>query len=160
MPGRSRATRFVPLPSGVRVVVVNSGVHHALASGEYNRRRAECESAVAILQREMREVRALRDVSEAELARYRAALGEHLHRRVRHVVTENARALAFADALERGAVGELGDLMSRSHASLRDDYGVSTPELDLPAWLRTWLQPLKLPGNVQLQVDVDPVSFL
>jgi galactokinase len=75
-------------------------------------------------------VRALRDVSLADLEANRARLEERVYRRCRHVVTENARVLAAADALAAADLAELGRLMLESHTSLRDDYEVSTPELD------------------------------
>jgi galactokinase len=96
-------------------------VTHAHATGEYNRRRAECEAACAALG-----VRALRDVSAARLPE----LADPLVRRVRHVVMENARVLVAVAALRTGDVAPLGPLLSASHASLRDDYEVSVPELD------------------------------
>src|SRR5262249_9106178 len=121
---RSFAWERVPLPATVELVVVDSGVTHAHAGGEYNRRRAECEAACAALG-----VRALRDIVAADSARV-AALPEPLGRRVRHVSDENARVLAAVGALRAGDVEGLGHLLSASHASLRDDYEVSVPELD------------------------------
>jgi galactokinase len=115
---RSLDVRPVALPGGVEVVVRDSGVEHANASSGYAERRRECEEAAARLG-----VRSLRDV----------ALGDPRlpgEPRARHVVEENARVLAFAAALERGDVGEAGRLMSASHASQRDLFAVSVPEVD------------------------------
>jgi galactokinase len=122
---RSLAYRRVPLPATIELVVLDSGVAHRHAAGEYNRRRAECEEAAARLG-----VGLLRDVTPADLARL-DALPDPLARRVRHVVTENQRVLAAVDALAAADAGRLGALVRASHASLRDDYEVSTPELDL-----------------------------
>ncbi len=102
--------------------MIDSGVAHRHAAGEYNRRRAECEEAAALLG-----VPLLRDATPADVAR----LDGHLARRARHVVTENARVLDAVAALEAGDGARLGALLVASHRSLRDDYEVSTPELDL-----------------------------
>jgi galactokinase len=106
----------IPLPPAVGVVVVHSGRERTLADSDYARRRAEVEAVATRLG-----VAALRDATRQQV---------RSDPRARHVVTENERVLAFADALRRGAISELGPLMLASHASLRDDYGVSTPELD------------------------------
>ncbi len=128
---RTLEARAVPLPEGVALVVCDSLVQHALATGEYNRRRAECEQGVAVLARHRSDVRALRDATADEVDRHRDELGDVLHRRCRHVVAENARVASAVAALERADVATLGSLLVASHASLRDDYEVSCPELDL-----------------------------
>jgi len=122
---RSLAYRRVPLPAAIELVVVDSGVAHRHAAGEYNRWRAECEEAAARLG-----ISALRDLTPADLARL-DVLPERLARRVRHVVTENERVVAAVEALEGADAARLGALLQASHVSLRDDYEVSTPELDL-----------------------------
>ncbi|HYX90778.1 MAG TPA: galactokinase [Myxococcaceae bacterium] len=128
---RSLEARTVPLRLPRHAVVIfDTGVKHALAAGEYNARRGECERGVALLREILPEIRALRDVTEIELERYGDRLPERVLRRCRHVVGENARTLAAVVALERGALEELGRLMAASHASLRDDYEVSCAELD------------------------------
>lgn len=116
---RSMERRVVDLPNGTAVLVIDSGVSRSLASSGYNRRRAECEEAVRRLG-----VRSLRDVTDVERLQ---ELPDMLKRRARHVVTENARVLA---AVECRSPARFGELMNASHASLRDDYDVSTPELD------------------------------
>ncbi|RIH78230.1 Galactokinase [Calidithermus terrae] len=121
---RSLESDLVPLPEGYRVVVLDSGVPRRLAESGYNTRRAECEEAARLLG-----VKALRDVGLQDLPRVEA-LPEPLNRRARHVVTENARVLEGIEALRRGDVQRFGELMYASHASLRDDYEVSIPELD------------------------------
>jgi galactokinase len=122
---RSLAAERVPLPTDADLVVLDSGVAHRLAGGDYNTRRAECERACALLG-----VAQLRDLSEADLPRL-DRLPEPLNRRARHVVTENARVLAAVQALRRGDLAALGALFYASHASQRDDYAVSVPEVDL-----------------------------
>jgi galactokinase len=116
--------RSIPLPPEAELVVIDSGVAHHHGSGGYNTRRAECERAAALLG-----VRALRELTAVDAARI-AALPEPLARRVRHVVGENERVLAAVGALEAGDLVGLGALLDRSHASLRDDYEVSTPEIE------------------------------
>jgi galactokinase len=86
---------------------------------------------VELLSSKLGGVRALRDVSQSQLERHAADLPETIYRRARHVVSENARTLRMAQALEEGDLAECGRLMSDSHRSLRDDYEVSCPELDL-----------------------------
>ena len=114
---RSLEVRPIALPRALGVVVVHSGVPRTLAETGYAQRRAACEAAATRLG-----VRTLRDASLEQV-------GDDPN--ARHVVTENARVLAFADALRAGDVNALGPLLLESHASLRDDFGVSTPELDL-----------------------------
>jgi galactokinase len=115
----------VPLPTGADLVVVNSGVAHDHAAGDYNTRRAECERACSLLG-----VQLLRDLSAADLARVEA-LPEPLRRRARHVITENDRVRHAVAAMRAGDLGRLGELFYQSHASMRDDYEVSVPEIDL-----------------------------
>ena len=116
---RSLERRFVALPPASNVLVLDSGIARSLANSGYNQRRAECEQAARLLG-----VASLRDVaSVAQLA----ALPDPLLRRARHVVTENARVLQAVDCTTAAAFGAL---MNASHASLRDDYEVSTAGLD------------------------------
>jgi galactokinase len=128
---RSLEYQLLPLADDLRLVVCNSMVRHELASGEYNLRRADCEEGVRLLQGFLPEVRALRDVKIADLEGCKHLLPATVYRRCRHVVTENQRVLAAAEALRLGHTGEFGALMYQSHASLRDDYEVSCKELDL-----------------------------
>ena len=106
-------------------------VRHELASGEYNRHRVDCETGITLLQRYMPGIRALRDVEIADLERYGHALPNQIFRRCRHVITENRRVLAAAEALKSQDADRFGQLMYCSHASLRDDYEVSCKELDI-----------------------------
>jgi galactokinase len=124
---RDHATRDVPLDSdGLAVLVINSNVQHELSGGEYAQRRSQCEAAAKMLG-----VASMRDADTAVLEAARGRLDGVLYRRARHVVTENARTLTFADALDKHDWETAGDAMFASHESLRDDYEVSTPELDL-----------------------------
>jgi galactokinase len=113
------------------VVICDTGVKHELASSEYNRRRAECQRGVEVLRQMLPEVRALRDVSVAQFDEFGKKLAEPVRRRCRHVVTENARTLAAVQALSKNDLIEFGHLMVASHRSLKEDYEVSCPELDL-----------------------------
>jgi galactokinase len=116
---RTLERRLVPLPRGSAVLVLDSGIARTLAGSGYNQRRAECEEAAQLLG-----VASLRDVDDPATAE---SLPEPLRRRVRHVVTENARVLRAVHCTDAAAFGVL---MNASHASLRDDYAVSVPELD------------------------------
>lgn len=127
---RTLQATWLPLPDDITVVVCNTMTKHVLASDGYNQRRADCEAGVRALAVRLPRIRALRDVSFAELEANRDVLDDRVYRRCRHVVTENARTLSAADALRDGDLARFGVLMSASHASLRDDYEVSTPELD------------------------------
>ncbi len=117
---RSLDVRPVALPPGCELLVVNTGVRHQHASGEYNLRRQQCERAAALLGRP------LRDASMNDAA----ALPEPQRRRARHVISENLRVSQFVQACAAGDLDSAGRLMYASHASLRDDYQVSCAELD------------------------------
>ena len=112
------------------MVVCNTNVKHDLALSAYNDRRAECELGVEHLRQKSPQVRALRDVTLDGFLKYESELPEPVRRRCRHVITENARALKAAQALQTGDLETLGSLMKASHESLRDDYEVSSAELD------------------------------
>ena len=119
---RSLEIRDVPVPDALRVLVVDSGQKRELASGEYNRRRDECEEAARLLG-----VGSLRDVDDASLVE---GLPEPFRSRARHVVTENQRTLATVDALAADDRTALRRLFADSHRSLATDFAVSTPDLD------------------------------
>jgi galactokinase len=119
-------TRHVPLPATLALVVIDSGVHHSHAGGEYRTRKAECEAAALALG-----VPTLRAAERLEnLAARLAALPAPLDRRARHVVAENARVRRAADLLAAGDLAALGRVLNDGHASLRDDYEVSVPAVD------------------------------
>jgi galactokinase len=127
---RTLDAELVPLPEGVAIVVADTGVRRKLASSEYNTRYTQCQQAVQILSQHLPSIRALRDVSLADLERLQAHLPELVYRRARHVVSDNVRVLQAAEALKEGDVAAVGALMKDCHVSLRDDYEVSSPELD------------------------------
>ena len=125
---RSLVAEQVPFEldaAGLTLLVIDTGVSHALADGAYAERRRACEAAARLL-----EVPALRDATEADVAAAADLLGEVRYRRARHVVTENARVLEVVDRLRAGRLEAIGPLLTASHVSLRDDYEVSAPELD------------------------------
>jgi len=128
---RSLEFQYLPINSDVRLVICNTMVKHELAASEYNQRRAECEAGVQHLAQRIRGVRALRDVTERDLELHGTRLPEPVYRRCRHVISENTRVIKAAAALEQGNLDDFGKLMNESHLSLRDDYEVSCPELDL-----------------------------
>ena len=121
---RSLRQEAFPLPPGVEVGVLHSGVSHRNAGGIYAARRQQALEAAHALG-----VPALRDVGEGDLERIQR-LPAPLDRRARHVVTENARVLAFVEALRARDSAPLGRLLEASHRSLRDDYEVSHPDVD------------------------------
>lgn len=127
---RDLSYRHVPLREGVKIVVCNSGVKRALAQSEYQVRARQCREAVEGLARAGFPVQSLRDASAADVEAAREFLPGALLRRARHVVTENTRVLEAVKALESDDLERFGRLMNESHASLRDDYEVSSPELD------------------------------
>jgi galactokinase len=111
------------LPQCAELVVIDSGITHRHAGGEYKTRRAQCDEAARALG-----VTALRDVASGDDRI--ASLPEPLNRRARHVVTENQRVLSVRDALRRGDECAMGTLMNESHVSMRDDFEVSTVQID------------------------------
>jgi galactokinase len=122
---RSLEYERLPLSPGAGLIVIHSGVSHRLSGGDYNTRRRECERAADRLG-----VKQLRDLTAADLPRI-MELPDPLGRRTRHVVTENDRVLAAVAALRAGNCQSLGELFCASHQSMRDDYEVSIPEIDL-----------------------------
>ena len=128
---RSLEFKLLPLPDNVRLIICNTMVKHELASSAYNERRAQCETGVRHLAQFYPNVRALRDVTIEQLEQHRSELPEVIYRRCRHVITENARVLEAGEALEQHDLMRFGTLMGDSHVSLRDDYEVSSEELDL-----------------------------
>jgi galactokinase len=122
---RDLSTDAIPLPPSIELAVIDSGTRHEHATGGYNRRRNECEEACRHLG-----ITSLRDLDDRPLDTVLERLPIPLDRRVRHVVTENARVLQAVTALRARDDAKLGELLAASHRSLRDDYEVSTPELD------------------------------
>jgi galactokinase len=128
---RSLEFRALPIPEGLRLVICNSMIRRELSSSAYNTRREECEQGVRILAGLIPGVRALRDVTFAQLEEFRSKLPEIVYKRCRHVVTEDDRVLTAAMAFENNELDRLSRAMAESHRSLRDDFQVSCPELDL-----------------------------
>jgi galactokinase len=128
---RDLSKQFVALdPNELRVVIVNSMVKHELSSGEYATRRKQCEEGVAYFRKQNPAIRALRDVTMSMVEDAKGHLSDVVWRRCRHVVSENARTQEAARMLGRKEYEKVGELMAASHESLRDDYEVSSPELD------------------------------
>lgn len=128
---RSRRHEHVPLNLGEHVVaIVDSGVRHELAAGQYARRQAECRAAVEYFQRVDPSIRSLRDVSVEAVRRHASQMPPPTAARALHVATENARVQVAAAALRSGELDRFGELLAASHRSLRDDYEVSCRELD------------------------------
>ena len=129
---RSLGTRPVPIPDGVAVVVLDTATRRGLVDSAYNERRRQCEAAAHFFG-----VAVLRDVDARTFAARSPELDETTRRRARHVVSENARTLAAADALSEGDLVRVGKLMNESHESLRSDFEVSRRELDVVVRLAT-----------------------
>jgi galactokinase len=129
----------LPIPQQTSLVIANTMVKHSIAGGEYNLRRRECEQAVARLRENVPGISSLRDVSLAALENFSSSLPPTIRKRALHVVTENHRVLAAADALRNADVSRFGELMYESHQSLRDLYQVSSPELDVMVELASHL---------------------
>ena len=122
---RTLDVRPVEVAGGLKVLIVHSGIERGLVGSEYNRRRAECTRAARHYG-----VTALRDVDAAMLVSKRDGLDDVAFRRARHIVSENARVLDTASALAAGDTASLRRLMAGSHASMRDDFEITTPGID------------------------------
>jgi galactokinase len=120
----------VPIPAGTVIVIADSKVRRSLTNSAYNERRAACEEAVRLLQPELPHMRALCDITPDELALHTGLLPEIIHKRARHVVEECARVEEAVHLLKAGDAVAFGKIMFAGHASLRDLYEVSVPELD------------------------------
>ncbi|KKW51844.1 galactokinase [Pantoea ananatis] len=122
---RSLGTKPVSLPEDVAVVIINSNFRRSLVGSEYNTRRQQCETGARFFNK-----KALRDVGLAEFEAAVAQLDPDVAKRVRHVITENARTLEAAEVLSRGDLTRMGELMAESHASMRDDFEITVPPVD------------------------------
>ena len=122
---RSLDTRLVSIPPSAAVVIINSNVKRGLVDSEYNTRREQCEAAAKHFG-----VSALRDITLAQLDAAKGDLDDLTFRRARHVVTENDRTEAAAEVLAVGDLVAMGELMARSHASMRDDFEITVPAID------------------------------
>lgn len=125
---RDLSTTNIPFDvasNGLELLIVDTQAHHSLTDGGYAQRRASCDSAVAKLK-----IGSMRDLSMEQLEIGRALLTQEEFIRSRHAVTEMKRVLDCVDALKAADFNRVGELINQSHASLRDDYNVSCPELD------------------------------
>lgn len=121
----------IPLPADIKLVICNTMVKRELAASAYNTRRAECEEGVRIVAARYPGIRALRDATLQQLQSCQGVLSPVVYKRSHHVISEDDRVMQAAEALEQKRIDELGRLMAESHRSLREDYEVSSPELDL-----------------------------
>ena len=128
---RSLEYELEPLPDEVRVVICNSMVKHAVATGEYGDRSAEVEAGQAVLRRGRPGVELLRDATLDDLDACRELMSAASFKRCRHIITENARVLEAREALLQGDMARFGALMVEAHASFRDDFAASCEEVDL-----------------------------
>lgn len=126
---RSQETHHIALPQELVIAVCDTGVRRSLSDSSYAERRRECDAAVAGLRSHRSSITSLRDVTVDDLDLIEE-LPDPLRRRARHVVTENARVVQASQALESGETERLRDVFAASHQSLRNDYEVSSPELD------------------------------
>ncbi|WP_104108747.1 galactokinase [Arthrobacter sp. N199823] len=126
---RTQESELVPLDlaaAGLLILVVDTKVSHAHATGGYSARRASCELGAEVLG-----VAALRDVAASDLPEAAGLLDDETFRRVRHIVTENQRVLDTISVLADAGPAAIGELLTESHVSMRDDFEISCPELDL-----------------------------
>jgi galactokinase len=137
---RSLGSRHVAIAPNLRLLIANSGVRHQHAGGEYNLRREACEEGVRLLSRYLGPIKALRDVTPEQLEAKRRKLPDLIHRRCRHIVTENARVLEAERALNTGDFAACGRAMNASHVSMRDDFEITCREVDTLAGLAQHVQ--------------------
>ncbi|CRL44729.1 Galactokinase [Sodalis glossinidius str. 'morsitans'] len=116
----------MPMPDNIAVVIVNSNVKRGLVDSEYNARRQQCETGARFFA-----VEKLRDVALDQFEAVAHELDSTVAKRMRHVLSENARTLATANALAAGDLALMGCLMAESHASMRDDFEITVPAIDI-----------------------------
>jgi galactokinase len=127
---RSLTVQQIPFPEELEILICHSGVQRSLLASPYNTRREECTAAVRILRSDRPALTALRDISMEELPSVMRSLPPPLHRRVRHVVTENCRVMETVTAIRNRALPRFGKMLYDSHMSLRDQYDAGCPEVD------------------------------
>lgn len=123
--------RTLPLPKDIAIVIADTTKRRTLTSGEYNRRRADCEEAVRLLKKFVPDIKSLRDVNLETFNQFASHLPEQVHKRARHVVEEIERTQLAIPLLENGDIQQFGRLLNECHASLRNLYEVSISELDV-----------------------------
>src|SRR6185369_1076671 len=127
---RDLSFRLAPIPASVALVIANTMVKHSVAGGEYTSRRAEVEEAAAVIARHRPEVRFLRDATVDDLEKWGSEMSPNALKRARHVITENLRTVAAAEALIHHDLAELGRLMAEAHVSYSRDFEASCVEAD------------------------------
>ena len=127
---RDLSFKLAPIPENVALVIANTMVRHAITGGEYTSRRAEVEAACAVIASHRPGVKFLRDATVGDLEKWGAEMTPNSLKRARHVITENARTVAAADALIKGDLNELGRLMAEAHRSYSKDFEASCEEAD------------------------------
>ena len=129
---RSLEVEYFPLELGkYKILLLDTGVKHSLASTEYNKRRLQCEEGVAVIRKFHPEVNSLRDISTEMLEKHAAQLSPEIYKRCYFVVSENKRVENTCMALKSGSLDKVGEYMYASHQGLQYDYEVSCAELDL-----------------------------
>jgi galactokinase len=137
---RSLQYRLAPIPKHLSIVICNTMVKHSHAGGEYVTRRVEVEEGTAVLRGHRPEIRLLRDATVEDLEKWGHEMRPDVLKRCRHIITENIRTVAAADALEANDLALLGRLMAEAHISYRDDFEASCKEADVMVEL-AWKQP-------------------
>jgi len=127
---RDLSYKVAPIPTHVALVIANTMVKHSVAGGEYTSRRAEAEAACAVIARHRPEVRFLRDATTKDLTQWGSEMSPNALKRARHIITENLRTVAAAEALMKNDFAELGRLMAEAHASYSKDFEASCVEAD------------------------------
>jgi len=140
---RDLSFRLAPIPENVALVIANTMVSHSVAGGEYTSRRAEVEEAASVIARHRPEVRFLRDANVDDLKKWGSEMSPNALKRARHVITENTRTVAAAEALIHRDLKELGRLMAEAHESYSKDFEASCSEADTMVMLAN-----KLPGLI------------
>jgi galactokinase len=127
---RDLSFTLAPIPANVALVIANTMVKHSVAGGEYATRRTEVEEATAVIARHRPEVRFLRDATVDDLAHWGSEMSTNALKRARHVITENTRTVAAAEALIKHDLSKLGRLMAEAHVSYSKDFEASCVEAD------------------------------
>jgi len=144
---RDLSYRLAPIPADVELVIANTMVKHSIAGGDYTTRRAEVEEACAILASHRPEIKFLRDATVEDLEKWGHEIPPNSYKRAKHVITENNRTVAAADALMKGDMATLGRLMHEAHISYSKDFEASCPEADIMVELAEGLAP-EVPGLI------------
>jgi galactokinase len=128
---RSLSWDMIAIPENIAIVIADTSIRRKLTGGEYNLRRIQCEEAVTNLKKNLPGIHSLRDVCPNDFYKHSDALSPNVRKRARHVVEEIERTKNAVKFLEEGNIQAFGSQMNACHASLRDLYEVSCPELDI-----------------------------